>query len=99
MLKITDEDRRLFKLYWYMLSNNEEYRKDYIKTAGTFREALFTPKWGLFHPFNPFVSREPYDKEYTKDYNELKKNHSQEKEDAFCEKWDRGLYTTKETFR
>jgi hypothetical protein len=79
----------LLKLYWYMLCKNEEYRKDYKKYAETNQgEADMCAKWELLHPFNPFVSREPNDKKYTKEYNELMKNHSADKQYDFCQKWD-----------
>ena len=82
-------EKGLLKLYWYMLSNNKEYREDYKKLAdGKLDEPDMTVKWEILHSFNPFVSREPNDKEYTKEYNELMKNYSPEKENAFCDKWD-----------
>jgi hypothetical protein len=82
-------EKGLLKLYWYMLCNNEEYKKDYQKYAETRQgEADMCVKWELLHPFNPFVSREPNDKEYTKEYNELMKNHTADKQYDFCEKWD-----------
>ena len=69
----------LLKLYWYMLSNNKEYREDsinYCKPGHNERleiGMLYEDKWGILQLFNPFVSREPNDKEYTKEYNELMK--------------------------
>jgi len=94
IMPTTEEKRGLLKLYWYMLSNNKEYREDYINYCKPGHNErleigmLYEDKWGILQLFNPFVSREPNDKEYTKEYNELMKNPSKDKETDFCEKWD-----------